>query len=67
MLLCNARMTELATTIITVPQEHAGKRLDQFLATQLVDVSRARVQELIAFGKVLVNGTRAKPSIKLRG
>jgi 23S rRNA pseudouridine1911/1915/1917 synthase len=67
MLLCNARMTELATTIITVPQEHAGKRLDQFLATQLEDVSRARVQELIASEKVLVNGTRAKPSIKLRG
>jgi 23S rRNA pseudouridine1911/1915/1917 synthase len=67
MLLCKPRMTELASTTITVPQEHAGKRLDQFLATQLEDVSRARVQELIASEKVLVDGTVAKPSIKLRG
>jgi 23S rRNA pseudouridine1911/1915/1917 synthase len=67
MLLCKPRMTELATTTITVPQGHAGKRLDQFLATQLEDISRARVQELIASEKVLVDGTVAKPSIKLRG
>ncbi len=66
-LLGNPCMTEVAATTITVPQEHAGKRLDQFLATQLEDVSRARVQELIACEKILLNGTRAKPSIKLRG
>ena len=47
--------------------EDAAKRLDQFLATRLDNVSRARVQELITTEKVLVNGTPAKPSLKLRG
>ena len=45
----------------------AGRRLDQFLVTHLPDVSRARVQELIAQEKVLVNGASSKASLKLRG
>ncbi|HZQ97084.1 MAG TPA: RluA family pseudouridine synthase [Candidatus Sulfotelmatobacter sp.] len=60
-------MTEPDSTTITVPQEHAGKRLDQFLATELENVSRARVQELISSEKVLINGIAAKASLKLRG
>lgn len=51
----------------TVTPDDAGRRLDQFLASHLPDVSRARVQELIAQQKVLVNGAPAKPSLKLRG
>jgi 23S rRNA pseudouridine1911/1915/1917 synthase len=47
--------------------EHAGQRLDQFLVAQMPDVSRARVQQLIAQGKILVNAAIAKPSLKLRG
>jgi 23S rRNA pseudouridine1911/1915/1917 synthase len=47
--------------------EDSGKRLDQFLATRLDSVSRARVQEMIAEGKVLVNDAPAKASLKLRG
>jgi len=47
--------------------DHAGKRLDQFLVSQLPDISRVRVQELIAQEKVLVNGTAVKASLKLRG
>jgi len=47
--------------------DDAGRRLDQFLASHLPDVSRARVQELIAQEKVLVNGTATKASLKLRG
>ena len=55
-------------TTITVAGEFAGQRLDQFLAAQLPDSSRARVQRLIAEGKALVNGAAAvKPSLKLRG
>jgi 23S rRNA pseudouridine1911/1915/1917 synthase len=50
-----------------VAPEQAGRRLDQFLAAQLPEVSRARVQQLIAAGKVLVNESAAKPSLKLRG
>jgi 23S rRNA pseudouridine1911/1915/1917 synthase len=46
--------------------EDVGKRLDQFLARRLPDISRARVQQLIAEEKVQVNGRPAKPSHKLR-
>ena len=52
---------------ITVPAEAAGQRLDQFLAAQLPDTSRARVQLLLEEGKALVNGTHSKPSLKLKG
>jgi 23S rRNA pseudouridine1911/1915/1917 synthase len=52
---------------ISVPIEAAGQRLDQFLTAQLRDTSRARVQQLLAEGKALVNGTAAKPSLKLKG
>ena len=45
----------------------AGTRLDRFLVEQLPDVSRARVQELIAQGAVAVGGKPAKASLKLRG
>lgn len=44
-----------------------GRRLDQFLAAQLPEVSRVRVQQLIAQGKVLLNGAVAKASMRLRG
>jgi 23S rRNA pseudouridine1911/1915/1917 synthase len=52
---------------IVVAAESAGQRLDQFLASQLPDTSRARVQQLIAEEKAVVNGAPAKPSLKLRG
>lgn len=47
--------------------EDVGKRLDQFLVAQIPDISRARVQQLIEQGKVLVNKKAAKPSQKLHG
>jgi 23S rRNA pseudouridine1911/1915/1917 synthase len=60
-------MIESFPILISVAVEDAGKRLDQFLATRLGRVSRARVQEMIAAGKVLVNDSPAKASLKLRG
>jgi len=57
----------LTKTSITITAEHVGKRLDQFLISQLPDLSRARIQELIAQEKVLVNGNAVKASLKLRG
>src|ERR1041384_3152973 len=51
---------------ISVTPEDGGQRLDQYLAGVL-DVSRARVQQLISEGKVLVNDVSAKASLKLRG
>ncbi len=50
-----------------VAMEDAGKRLDQFLAAKIPEVSRARVQQLIEQHHVLVNDTDAKPSLRLRG
>ena len=50
-----------------MPQEARGQRLDQWLASQLPDASRVRVQQLIEQKKILVNGSLAKPSLRLRG
>ncbi len=57
---------------LTVSPEAAGQRLDQYLATQLSElnhseVSRARIQQLIANGEVLVNGVATKASLRLKG
>ena len=53
-------------TMLKVPAEHAGERLDRFLVSQAPEVSRARIQQLIAGGKVRVNGAEARPSQRLR-
>ncbi len=47
--------------------EDAGRRLDQFLVARLPEVSRARVQELIAQDKIHVDGAPSKASLRLRG
>src|SRR5271168_3368801 len=60
-------MTEAFPISIPVLPEDSGRRLDQLLATRLESVSRARVQEMIAEGLVLVNDAPAKASLKLRG
>ncbi len=53
--------------IISVPPDAEGQRLDQFLVSQIPDVSRSRVQQMLADEKALVDGKAAKPSLKLRG
>lgn len=57
---------------LTASPDAAGQRLDQYLATQLsevhqTEVSRARVQQLIAKGEVLVNAAAGKASLRLKG
>src|SRR5208282_2125995 len=64
-------MPEFPITLV-VSANDAGQRLDQYLATQLsevnhTEVSRARVQQLIAKGEVLMNGAAAKASLRLKG
>ncbi len=54
-------------TILHSTPEDAGKRLDQFLVAQVAEVSRSRLQQLIAEEKVLVAGKPAKASLRLRG
>lgn len=45
----------------------AGKRLDRYLAEAVPDTSRARLQEWIEAGRVLVDSSAARASRKLRG
>lgn len=52
---------------ISVPLEASGSRLDQFLASQLENTSRARVQQLISQGKVTVDNVQQKASFRLIG
>jgi 23S rRNA pseudouridine1911/1915/1917 synthase len=47
--------------------EHAGFRLDRFLALQMPEASRSRIQFWITEGRVLVNDLVVKPSLSLRG
>lgn len=42
-------------------------RLDRWVATQMADASRVRIQQLIEQEKILVNGSPAKSSSRLRG
>ena len=58
---------ETPPTSFVAGSDDSGKRLDLFLTGQLTEVSRARVQELITQGKVLVNGAAVKASARLKG
>jgi 23S rRNA pseudouridine1911/1915/1917 synthase len=55
------------TQTLSVSADAAGIRLDQWLVSQLPDVSRVRVQQLIEQKKILINGKSPKASMKLRG
>lgn len=48
-----------------VPQDHAGQRLDNFLAKHLKGVPKAAVYRMIRTGQVRINGGRCKPDHKL--
>ncbi len=50
---------------LVVDPPAAGQRLDRWLAAQVSDVSRARLQALIADGHVRVEGHARKPSHRL--
>ena len=51
--------------ILTVAEDDIGTRCDRFLAGKLPDLSRSRIQELIAEGAVLIDGKPVKSSRKL--
>jgi len=50
---------------LVVPTEQSGVRLDRFLARELAEISRTRIQELMDEGRVLVDGAAMKPSHKV--
>jgi 23S rRNA pseudouridine1911/1915/1917 synthase len=53
--------------VLLVSQAERGSRLDRWLVARCPQLSRARLQQLIEAGLVLVNGAAAKASQKLRG
>lgn len=59
-------MQDQETVSFRVGPEHAGTRLDAYLASKITGWSRARLQRLIDNEDVLVNGKACKPSYKLR-
>ncbi len=58
--------TDLVHHRFVVSAEDAGQRLDRIVALHVPDISRARVQELIDAGLVLVNDRAAKTSHRVR-
>jgi 23S rRNA pseudouridine1911/1915/1917 synthase len=52
---------------LPVAPSDRGVRLDQWIVAHFPELSRARVQELLRDGLILLNGAPAKPSHKLRG
>ena len=53
--------------ILTIPPEHAGKRLDASLALLLPDFSRSRLQSWIESGHILLAGAAASQKQKVWG
>jgi 23S rRNA pseudouridine1911/1915/1917 synthase len=52
---------------LVVDAAAAGERLDRWLAARIPDLSRARLQALIADGRVRVGGAARKPSHRVAG
>jgi 23S rRNA pseudouridine1911/1915/1917 synthase len=50
-----------ATIELVVPREAGGERLDRFLAAQLPQFSRSRLQQLIRTGAITVNDRPVRP------
>lgn len=46
---------------------HRGKRVDQFLAEVIPELSRSRIQQLLKDGQVQVDGKGARAALRLRG
>ena len=60
-------ISEVSKTFnLVVPKEHAGMRLDLFLARSLPEFSRSRIQQLIRGGFVRVRGATTRPHQPLR-
>jgi len=54
-----------AAHLVTVPEDRAGQRLDNFLLGQLKGAPRSLIYKLVRSGQVRVNGGRAKAERKL--
>ncbi len=53
--------------ITKIPDSQAGNRLDKALTTLYPDYSRARLQQWIRDGSILINGLSGRPKDKVKG
>lgn len=60
-------MTDPIRHSLTIPDEHAGQRLDQVLATLMSEYSRTRIKDWIEAGQILVNGGKLRPKDRVAG
>ncbi len=60
-------MTKAVNLSATIPEQHAGQRLDQVLASLFQQHSRARLQGWIRDGKVLLNNTSVSQRFRVKG
>ncbi|MCC5812206.1 MAG: 23S rRNA pseudouridine(1911/1915/1917) synthase RluD [Ectothiorhodospiraceae bacterium] len=60
-------MTEVIEHQLIIPQDAAGQRLDQALATMFPDYSRSRLQQWVKSGEIMVDGKQWKPKDKVAG
>src|SRR5262245_54623244 len=64
--LTEALTDETDNVVVLLPQrEHLGDRLDRYVASELPDLSRTTVQNLIESGLVLVDGIQRKPKFHI--
>jgi 23S rRNA pseudouridine1911/1915/1917 synthase len=59
-------VTSLDTFLLYVSPDDAGERLDRFVSRSVAGLSRSFVQQLVAEGRVKVNGREARSSASLR-
>lgn len=60
-------MSETKEHRVLMPEEQAGKRLDQALADLFPDYSRSRIKAWIDAGQVLLDGQPPRPRTRVRG
>ena len=58
---------DVRTVYLTANEGAAGQRLDVYLAKTLPDLSRSRIQQWIREGRVVVDDSSPRVSMKLRG
>lgn len=61
----DSRMVARPAITITIDDEHAGRRLDKFLRSQLKGVPAGLMFQLLRKGKLRVNGRRAEQNYRL--
>jgi len=58
--------SEGSASALTVPAGNSGERLDKFLASSELGLSRSRIQKLLEDGHITVNGASVRSSQKLK-